>query len=207
MAGDIRCVRERGPCRPRKLRFVVEAQRSPGGTMSPLMATHIEHPELRPFEPGIAKDAVETFLFRLPLHCRGARRDQSRHLADPAGQHGRRGAQVFDAGVGAGADEDAVDRDIRQLSAGRDPHIVERVAQIFGPRRIVLARGIGDAAVDRQSVVRRRAPGDDRRNRSGVERNFTIECRLRIRGKAQTRPRPHGRTLRHGARTGGLSDS
>src|SRR5690606_19501115 len=45
IAGDIRCVREPGPCRPRKLRFVVEAHRSPGGTTSPLMPTHIEQPE------------------------------------------------------------------------------------------------------------------------------------------------------------------
>src|SRR5205807_5601103 len=44
ITGDIRCVRAPGPCRPRKLRLVVEAQRSPGGTMSPFMPMHIEQP-------------------------------------------------------------------------------------------------------------------------------------------------------------------
>src|SRR5215218_436235 len=44
IAGDMRWVRAPGPWRPLKLRFVVEAQRSPLGTWSPLMPTHIEHP-------------------------------------------------------------------------------------------------------------------------------------------------------------------
>src|SRR6202042_480355 len=62
---------------------------------------------VRPFETGIAEDAVETFLFGLPLDGRRAGRDQSRHLALASGEHGGGRAQIFDAGVGAGADEDA----------------------------------------------------------------------------------------------------
>ena len=207
MAGDIRCVRERGTLPAAEIAVRRRGAALAGRHDVAVDADAHRASRLRPFQPGIAKDAVETFLFRLPLHRRGARRDQSRHLAHAAGEHGGRSAQVFDAGVGAGADEDAVDRDIRQLPAGRDPHIVERVAQIFGAHRIVLARRIGDAAVDRQSVVGRRAPGDDRRDRPGVERDFTIECRAPDRWQAWTRPRPPGRTPRHGARTGGLSDS
>ncbi len=141
---------------------------------------------LRPFKAGVAEDAVEAFLFRLPLHRRGARRDQARHFADAAGEHRGRRAQILDARIGAGADEDAVDGDVGELLARRDAHIVERIAQIFGAHRIVLARRIGHVAVDRQSIVRRRAPGDDRRDGSGVERDFAIEDRAGV--GAELRP-------------------
>ncbi len=55
MAGDIRCVRLPGPCRPLKLRLVVEAQRSPGGTMSPFMPTHMEQPDSTHSSPASRK--------------------------------------------------------------------------------------------------------------------------------------------------------
>src|SRR5213596_692522 len=42
IAGDIKCVRAPGPCRPTKLRFEVDAQRSRGGTLSGFIARHIE---------------------------------------------------------------------------------------------------------------------------------------------------------------------
>src|SRR5207248_10305167 len=55
IAGDIRCVRAPGPCRPRKLRLVVEAQRSPGATRSPLMPTLIEQPDSPHSSPASRK--------------------------------------------------------------------------------------------------------------------------------------------------------
>src|SRR5262249_5620808 len=55
MAGDIRCVRAPGPWRPRKLRFVVEAQRSPEATRSPLMPTHMEQPDSAHSRPASRK--------------------------------------------------------------------------------------------------------------------------------------------------------
>src|SRR5262249_15721118 len=55
MAGDIRWVRASGPCRPRKLRLVVEAQRSPGATTSPLMPTHMEQPDSPHSRPASRK--------------------------------------------------------------------------------------------------------------------------------------------------------
>ena len=120
--------------------------------MSPLMATHIEHPQLRPFKPGITKDAVETFLFRLPLHPVETG-ETSPAPADAAGQDGRRGTQVFDAGIGAGADEDAVDRDIGQLLPGAIPILISASRDI-SLARIALARRIGTR---RQSAERRQA--------------------------------------------------
>ena len=55
MAGDIRCVRAPRPWRPRKLRLVVEAQRLPGSTLSPFIATHIEHPASTQSRPALMK--------------------------------------------------------------------------------------------------------------------------------------------------------
>src|SRR4051794_21368106 len=44
IAGLIRWVRAPGPWRPWKLRLEVEAQRSPGATISPLVPRHMEQP-------------------------------------------------------------------------------------------------------------------------------------------------------------------
>ncbi len=77
IAGDIRWVRLPGPCRPLKLRLVVEAQRSPGATMSPFMPTHIEQPASTHSSPAARKIGVEPFLLGLPLHRHRARRDKA----------------------------------------------------------------------------------------------------------------------------------
>ena len=55
MAGLARCVRARGPCRPTKLRFEVETERWPGGTVSPLAARHMEQPGSRHSKPASRK--------------------------------------------------------------------------------------------------------------------------------------------------------
>src|SRR4051812_42574995 len=54
-AGDTRCVRPPLPCRPSKLRFEVEAQRSPGLRMSGFMPRHIEQPAPRQSKPAALK--------------------------------------------------------------------------------------------------------------------------------------------------------
>ncbi len=46
-AGDTRWVRAPRPCRPSKLRLLVDAARWPGRSRSSLSATHIEQPEYR----------------------------------------------------------------------------------------------------------------------------------------------------------------
>lgn len=55
MAGDMRWVRPPGPCRPSKLRFEVEAQRSPGESMSGFIPRHMEHPASRQSNPASMK--------------------------------------------------------------------------------------------------------------------------------------------------------
>ena len=55
MAGLTRWVRPPLPCRPSKLRFEVEAQRSPGASTSGFMPRHIEQPAVRQSKPAAVK--------------------------------------------------------------------------------------------------------------------------------------------------------
>src|SRR5205085_1067707 len=55
IAGLTRCVRPPRPCRPSKLRLLVEAQRSPGSSMSGFMPRHIEQPASRHSKPACLK--------------------------------------------------------------------------------------------------------------------------------------------------------
>src|SRR5262249_46254975 len=55
IAGDTRCVRPPRPWRPSKLRFEVEAQRSPAPSRSAFIARHIEHPASRHSKPASRK--------------------------------------------------------------------------------------------------------------------------------------------------------
>src|SRR3546814_4178282 len=54
-SGDTRCVRPPLPWRPSKLRFDVEAHRSPGASWSGFMPRHIEHPAKRHSAPNSSK--------------------------------------------------------------------------------------------------------------------------------------------------------
>src|SRR6185295_6911616 len=55
IAGLTRCVRPPAPCRPSKLRFEVDAQRSPGSSRSGFMPRHIEQPGSRHSNPASRK--------------------------------------------------------------------------------------------------------------------------------------------------------
>mmetsp|Transcript_30424 Transcript_30424/g.71063 ORF Transcript_30424/g.71063 Transcript_30424/m.71063 type:complete len:205 (-) Transcript_30424:1095-1709(-) len=50
--GDMRCVRPPCPCLPSKLRFEVEAQRSPGSSLSGFIARHMLQPGSRQSNPA-----------------------------------------------------------------------------------------------------------------------------------------------------------
>jgi aromatic-L-amino-acid decarboxylase len=83
---------------------------------------------LAPVEAGGLEDLVEAFGLGLLLHEAGARHD---HGIDAGATFlpsttFRGGAQILDAAIGAGADEDAVERDVGDLGAGGQAHIVER---------------------------------------------------------------------------------
>src|SRR5262249_41426280 len=55
IAGLMMCVSAPGPWRPSKLRFVVEAERSPRSSVSPLAPPHIEQLESRHSKPASRK--------------------------------------------------------------------------------------------------------------------------------------------------------
>ena len=55
ISGLTRCVLPPLPCRPSKLRFDVDAQRSPGCSMSGFMPKHMEHPATRQSKPASVK--------------------------------------------------------------------------------------------------------------------------------------------------------
>ena len=54
-AGDARCVRDPLPCRPSKLRFEVEMERSRATILSGFMPRHMEQPALRHSAPKSLK--------------------------------------------------------------------------------------------------------------------------------------------------------
>src|SRR5713101_4391308 len=57
IGGLIRWVRPPAPCRPSKLRLLVDAHRSPGARMSGFMPRHIEQPALRHSKPAALNTA------------------------------------------------------------------------------------------------------------------------------------------------------
>ena len=114
IAGERRWVRPPRPWRPSKLRLLVEAQRSPGWRMSGFMPRHMEQPGSRHSKPAVLKMCVEAFFFGLRFDGLRAGDD---HGADRGGDVVAvddlgGGAEVFDAAVGAGAEEDGVDLDV-----------------------------------------------------------------------------------------------
>src|ERR1700729_3893368 len=83
---------------------------------------------LAPLEAGGEKDLVETLGLGLRLDQARSRHDHRADSLAPlmAARDCGRGAQILDAAVGAGADEDAVDGEIRHLLPAVQAHIVER---------------------------------------------------------------------------------
>src|SRR5262249_55991714 len=83
---------------------------------------------LAPFEARFEEDLVEPFRLGLLLHQAGARHDHrlDARLDALAVDHARDGAQILDARIGAGADENAIERDLGDLLAALEAHVIER---------------------------------------------------------------------------------
>ena len=107
-------------------------------------------PWFAPVESGVDKDAIQTFLFGLQFHCMTTRhhhRPFDLHAA-PAG-YVCGGTQIFDAAVGARADEHGVNSDVTNASTGRQTHVVKSaghgvagsgVAQFVEQRNVTIDR-------------------------------------------------------------------
>ncbi len=119
IAGHIRCVRAPWPWRPSKLRFDVDATRSPAAAVSPFMPDAHRAARLAPLEARVDEDAVEALGLGGALDQARARHDPRRHDRAAALRDARRRAQVVEPAVRARADEDAVDGDVAERRARR----------------------------------------------------------------------------------------
>src|SRR5581483_12307133 len=126
--------------------------------------------------------AVEPFFFRLVLHALGAGHD---HRADGSSDVMSAddlcgGAEVFDARVGAGAEEDGVNFDVLKLGSGLEVHVLERAGEGFpvgfGGRLL----GAGNGAVDCRDHAGRGSPGDGGDEFGGVDVELAIEGRAGV---------------------------
>src|SRR3954465_3782795 len=89
---------------------------------------------LAPLEACVAEDSVQAFLLGLRFYQPGTRYHH-RH-ADvgsdaPALHHGRGDAQILDARVGARADENLVELDLRHLGTRLEAHVAQRAFHAF----------------------------------------------------------------------------
>ena len=115
-----------------------------------------------PFETGVFEDAVEAFLLGFALHLAAAGDD---HGVDRAGDFvpfddGGGGPQVADAGVGAGADEDAVDFYVGERGAGGETHVFESAGGGFLLGFVAKGGGVGHFGGDGSDLAGIGAPGD-----------------------------------------------
>ena len=149
-AGDTRCVRPPLPWRPSKLRFDVDAHRSPGRELVGVHRQAHRAPGLPPVEPGGDEHLVEPLGLGLapspsssPARPACARR---RAHVRPGGDRGG-GAQVLDARVRARADEHGVDRDLAHRRARLQAHVARAPARrCRGRRRRRTSRATGTAS-------------------------------------------------------------
>ena len=144
----------------------------PASEMSGFMPRHMLQPASRHSKPASAKDPVQPFGFGLPLHLPAAGHDHRRDASGDmvAAHHGRRRPQVFDAAVGAGADEHAIDADRREAACpGSRPMYSKACAAVLRSLSFGELGGIGHLGRDRRDLAGVRAPSDLRRDVGGAE--------------------------------------
>ena len=101
----------------------------------------------------------------------GARNHQRflQRLGDVLARHHARGqAQILQARVGAGADEDAVERNVGDARAGLERHVLERARRGLAVHGISKGIRVRNAARNVRDHAGVGAPGDLRRDFGGV---------------------------------------
>ena len=137
-----------------------------GGGWSPFMARH-RAAGLAPLGPGGPEHLGQALGLGLALDVLGAGHDQHPHprVDLAAAQQPGRLAQVGDARVGAGADEDHVHRPAQQGLARAQVHVGERLGQGLAGGRVAGVLGVGHPAGDGRPHARVGAVGDHRLQR------------------------------------------
>ena len=143
----------------------------------------MEQPELAPLEACVPEYLVDAFRLRGELDGGGSGHDHRRNDGFPPFQYGRRRAQILNPAIGAGADEDPVDVNVRQSSARFQPHVTQCVGDHVATCGIGLGAGVGYKTTDRQGVFRTRAPCHHGLDRGSIKLDFAVEDRARVAGQ------------------------
>ena len=137
-----------------------------------------------PLAAGLLEDDVEALVLGLHPHPhRTGYDEQAGVLVDRAALDDLGGeAEVLDAAVGAGADEDGVDLDLAHRGAGLEapctPAPSRRATRSSASSNCA---GSGTDAAERHALAGVGAPGDERRHLAGVEHDLLVEDRRRRR--------------------------
>src|SRR3954468_21237814 len=114
-----------------------------------------------PLESRSGEDAIQSFALGSGLHLLRSRNHHRAHAGSdsPAGDHRSGGSEVFDPSIGAGTDEDAVDRQTLERHAWLEPHIRQRAAAALALALALDALRIGNPTRNVRSHSRAGSPG------------------------------------------------
>ena len=180
--GLTRCVRPPRPCRPSKLRFEVEAQRSPSASTSGFMPRHIEHPARRHSKPASTKirSSPSSSASRLIVAEPGTTRARTPGWTClPA----TTAAAARRSSIRAFVHEPMKTRstgDVLHRRARLEAHVGERTLGRQPPVGIGVAGWIRDAVRDGDDHLRVRPPGDLRRELGDIDRELAVVGRIGI---------------------------
>ena len=143
------------------------------------MPRHIEQPASRHSKPAARKTSSRPSASAAAFTCWEPGTTIAADRAGDLAAVDHRGglAQVLDPRVGAGADEDAVERDLGHRRARLQRHVGERALGRLAVGRGLHRRGVGDRVGDLDDHPRGRAPGDHRRDAGGVDLDLGVEAR------------------------------
>ena len=122
---------------------------------------------------------------RLTISDPGTTQAWTRGIDLAAAHHLGGGLQIRQAAVGAGADEDPIDRRAGDGGAGLQSHVVQCALHRLAAILVGDAGRIGNASVDRDDVFRAGAPGDLRRDPADVDQDLAVVCGAGIARQSQ----------------------
>ena len=165
----------------------VRGARHAGARFRPVVVHREAHgaPREAPLKARIAEDLGNALCFGHFADLGGARNRKRAHAGRnlAALQDLGCSAEVFNAPVRAGADEDGVDFGRRHRSARFELNVLERVFGAFAGNDILKGFENGDVPRNRGFLTRVRAPGYLRLELRSVEHDFGVELRVGVGGE------------------------